>query len=154
MNSHTVNKLKNGNYAIQAETPIASYKLVVDQLGVLRSYQIEISNSSNPQSSKLIKITPCALLKTAIHKLTGEKPCGQCVERCKQMDEWGWWRCWKERRTIARWMKEAAQDRADKKEQAAQKAAEDAKKARESADAIDESEALTMLRAAWREMRR
>lgn len=47
---------------------------------------------------------PGSLLKWAIWKATGIKACSTCSERSRQMDQWGWLGCWKERKTITDWL--------------------------------------------------
>ena len=55
---------------------------------------------------------------------------------------------------IAGWLCDSAKRRADQMEQAAQEMTRRAQAAREAADAIDPDRALTLLVAAWRELRR
>ena len=53
---------------------------------------------------------PGGLLHTLIEKLTGETPSPNCScrARAKRMNAWGWWGCWKHRRTIIGWLVEEA----------------------------------------------
>lgn len=77
---------------------------------------------------------PGSLLAAAIKAVTGETPSPtcQCTARARQMNEWGWWRCWRNREQIAGWLVEEAQKRGH---------------------AIEHGKALGLLRAAWREAR-
>jgi hypothetical protein len=43
---------------------------------------------------------PGRLLASLIHTLTGQQPCDACLTMAYQMDEWGWWGCWKNRKLI------------------------------------------------------
>ncbi|HEX7008956.1 MAG TPA: hypothetical protein VF184_03185 [Phycisphaeraceae bacterium] len=99
-------------------------------------------------------LSPCALLKAVIHKISGEAPCDLCIQRCRALDERGWWWAWRNRRVIAGWLCESAKRRADQMEQAAQEMTRRARAAREAADALDPDRTLTLLVAAWRELRR
>lgn len=47
---------------------------------------------------------PGAVLKWAIWKLTGVRACGQCSDRSRQMDRWGWVGCWRNRKKIIGWL--------------------------------------------------
>lgn len=77
---------------------------------------------------------PGSVLKVAIRLVTGDEPssgCG-CSDRAGQMNAWGWWGCWKQRKTIAGWLAEEAQKRGHE---------------------LDQAKALPLLLAAWREVR-
>lgn len=62
------------------------------------------------QTRRLI-IQPGDLLANLIHTVTGQHigSCGICRQRMGQMNEWGWWGSWKNRKLIIGWIcKEAA----------------------------------------------
>ena len=68
-----------------------------------------------------------------IKKVTGEQPCPvKCLERVQLMNQWGWWKCWRERKTIAGWI---------------------AGEARKRGHNITESNALDILKAAFKELK-
>lgn len=104
---------------------------------------------------------PGQLLKSAIHKITGEQPSEcSCNKRAQQMDANGWWWCWRNRRAIAGWLVESAKARPAKIRKQAQQLREqadalDAKAAdaEQVAKSLDETRSVTLLRAAWRELR-
>jgi hypothetical protein len=54
---------------------------------------------------------PGTLLASLIHQLTGKVPsnCVTCSERAKQMNEWGWLGCWRNRDVILCWLAEEAE---------------------------------------------
>lgn len=56
---------------------------------------------------------PGDLMAAIIFKVTGQRSgmCGPCAERVRQMNEWGWFRCWLNRKTILRWLAEEAAKR-------------------------------------------
>ena len=149
--------LPGGGRVVEADTPHGRCYAEWDHKGRLVSHACEARSPERNTSKRAHdgkRNSPCILLKAAIRKLTGETPCGQCLDRCKTMDQWGWWKCWRNRRTIAAWLKDAADKRAGQLEDQAEQLAAKAKRARAAADAIDEDRALTLLRAAWRELRR
>ena len=61
---------------------------------------------------------------------------GGCVLTCRahmqQMNEWGWWKCWRNRKTIAAWLAQAARHRGHQ---------------------VDQARAIDLLKAAFRELR-
>ncbi len=98
--------------------------------------------------------SPCHWLKAAIKQVTGASPCGACIERCKQMDAWGWVGCWRNRRVIAGWLTEEAEKLAAKQRQQGQELIERSKATAAAAEVLDERSALSALRAALIAMRR
>jgi hypothetical protein len=80
-------------------------------------------------------VLPGNLFSVAIVKITGRpaKTCGRCVERIRTMNNWGWWRCWRNRKTIATWLAEEARARGH---------------------SIDETSALDLFKAAFKELRK
>ena len=54
---------------------------------------------------------PGDIMKFAINQITGVTPCGSCLNRAKQMNEWGWFGCWKNKATIVEWVSEEASKR-------------------------------------------
>lgn len=98
------------------------------------------ADRSTPGSSRPPRRTvrawywPGSVLKVAIRLVTGEQPssgCG-CTDRAEQMNAWGWWGCWKQRKTIAGWLVEEARQRGH---------------------TLEADKALPLLLAAWREVR-
>ena len=86
----------------------------------------EDSSKTVPKFSK----RPGSLLKYVIWKLTGVIPCSACSSRSKQMNEWGWWKCWKNRSTITEWLIHEAESRGHK---------------------IEARDAYELFKAAWKE---
>jgi hypothetical protein len=54
---------------------------------------------------------PGSKLAEMIRAVTGEKPCAACLERAKQMNEWGWMGCIRNAKTIYGWLKEEQEKR-------------------------------------------
>lgn len=78
-------------------------------------------------------LKPGDLFSIVILKITGAGPCpNQCRERIAQMNDWGWWKCWRNRKTIATWLAEEARRRGHQ---------------------ITDSSALDLFRAAFKELR-
>ena len=104
--------------------------------GVLQPL-VEPSTTSRSANGKLVTglpvTSPGRLLALVIKRITGQGPCpAKCAARIRQMDEWGWWRCWRNRKTIAGWLVEEALRRGHQ---------------------VSESNALDLLRAAFKELR-
>lgn len=74
------------------------------QVEKIRKTQVK----SEPESEGM---RPGDILASIIHKTTGIKPCKTCSKRQEQMNEWGWWGCWRNRKTIIKWMCEEAKKR-------------------------------------------
>jgi hypothetical protein len=55
--------------------------------------------------------SPGNLFSIVIHKITGQSPCANCLGRIALMNQWGWWKCWRNRKTIATWLAEEARAR-------------------------------------------
>jgi hypothetical protein len=72
----------------------------------------------NKQRINLVRIRrtpqPGDLLAVIIFRITAE-PVRSCVELCPerraQMNEWGWWKCWCNRKTIIAWLRQEAAKR-------------------------------------------
>ena len=77
---------------------------------------------------------PGDIFASIIFKITGQNAggCGPCRDRIKQMNDWGWIECWRNRNTIVAWLVEEAARRKHK---------------------IDNSAAVTLLKAAFHELR-
>lgn len=56
-------------------------------------------------------LSPGTVFSRAITSITGVLPCHACRERIKQMNQWGWLRCWKNRKQIAFWLAKEASAR-------------------------------------------
>lgn len=58
-------------------------------------------------------LKPGDLFGTIIFKITGQRTahCGVCGTRKAQMNIWGWWGCWRKRKTIIGWLIEEARKR-------------------------------------------
>jgi len=103
---------------------------------------------------------PGKLLKKVIEKITGESlGCTECNEFARQMNEWGWIGCWKNRQTIAQRMCDEAKKRAENLAEQARQMGDEADalrqradRARQAADAIDPANAMSLFVAAWKEM--
>lgn len=54
---------------------------------------------------------PGLVLAVVIKQVTGEPACAACLSRASQMNEWGWIKCWKKRKTIEGWLIEEAAKR-------------------------------------------
>jgi hypothetical protein len=55
---------------------------------------------------------PGDALSILIKRITGQRPCPKkCRQRIVQMNAWGWWRCWHNRKTISGWLREEARRR-------------------------------------------
>ncbi len=54
-----------------------------------------------------LSLSPGSLLAYLIFKFTYKPPCCTCTKRANQMNQWGWWRCWKNRKTIFSWLTNA-----------------------------------------------
>lgn len=87
-------------------------------------------NAAVIPSSPLPVLLPGYLLSLAIKKITGVNPCGYCIARIQTMNQWGWWGCWRKRKTIAGWLSEEARRRGHQ---------------------VTESNALSLLMAAFKE---
>jgi hypothetical protein len=86
------------------------------------------------ETPRLIVKKPGDILALAIRKTTGTGPCpNKCRARIAQMNEWGWWKCWLNRKTIAGWLSEEAARRGHQ---------------------ITDDSALDFLKAAFKELRK
>lgn len=113
-----------GGRAFTCDTPYLRARIVD---GV-----VELWEPRTPPEERKRRLKPGSLLATAIHhvtKETGTSTCN-CTARMNQMNAWGWWGCWRHRRTIAGWLTEEAAKRGH---------------------AIGERQALDLLKAAWRQ---
>ena len=66
------------------------------------------------QSSPVVRLPkPGDVFSTIIFQLTGQRTanCGVCGERKRQMNEWRWWGCCKNRKVIVGWLVEEARKR-------------------------------------------
>lgn len=54
---------------------------------------------------------PGSAFALAIKKITGAIPCARCNQRIRVMNDWGWFKCWQNRRIIASWLAEEAHRR-------------------------------------------
>lgn len=77
-------------------------------------------------------IRPGNVFSTIIKGITGANPCARCNQRIKQMNDWGWLKCWFNRKTIAAWLSEEARRRGHR---------------------ISDDSALDLLKAAFKEAR-
>jgi hypothetical protein len=75
-------------------------------------------NSDGAREARVVLNEPGDLLAFVIHKLTGAIPCGDCLGRKQQMNEWGWIGCMRNHRTIVKWLSEEAERRGHKTDQA------------------------------------
>lgn len=77
---------------------------------------------------------PGDLFALIIFKITGQHTanCGVCGRRKKQMNEWGWLGCWRNRKTIIAWLCEEAAKRGHK---------------------IDKASMTVLFKAAWKELK-
>ncbi len=77
---------------------------------------------------------PGEIFSLVIFKITGQKTanCGICGQRKMQMNRWGWWGCWKNRKVLTGWLIEEAKKRGHD---------------------INEDSALSLLKAALKETR-
>ena len=59
---------------------------------------------------EVVKPYPGQVLSKAIELLLGKavKGCFRCRRQASQMNEWGWWGCWKQRKLIAGWISNEA----------------------------------------------
>lgn len=165
----SIKPAKSGGRVAQGDTPYGRFQvdfhpeahgarcnIVTADGRVVGEAFIEITqpDQAASQPKKESAAGSCSLLlKPAIRKLIGDVPCGMCHEHCKTMDERGWAWCIRNLPTIARWLKASADRRAEQLEQAAEQAKAKAATARRSADAINPDKALSVLMAAWRELR-
>lgn len=90
---------------------------------------------SQPPEPPKLSAQPGSLLKWGIWKLTRQipGPSCSCNKRALQMNEWGWTGCFARRDLIAGWLTEEAQTRGHD---------------------VDHHQIRSLLRAAWREVRR
>jgi hypothetical protein len=80
-----------------------------------------------------LEIHPGHMFSVIISKLTGLGPCPKsCRERIQQMNQWGWWKCWSNRQTIAGWLVEEGRKRGH---------------------TVTSGSAIDLLRAAFKELR-
>jgi len=56
-------------------------------------------------------LQPGSLFSKVVFKITGVVPCARCRDRMSQMNQWGWWKCWRNRKLIASWLSEEARQR-------------------------------------------
>jgi hypothetical protein len=75
---------------------------------------------------------PGNVFSFVIRRITGVLPCGCCREHIAQMNQWGWLKCWRNRKMIAGWLREEAAKRGH---------------------VITDRVAMDLLVAAWREYR-
>jgi hypothetical protein len=76
---------------------------------------------------------PGDLFSIVIFKITGKRAgnCGPCAQHVKDMNKWGWLGCWTHRTEIATWLAEEARRRGHQ---------------------INQSSALDLLKAAFKEL--
>jgi len=131
---------KTESFEVENCSPQEAIELVKE--GVAKStgmisYRVTSSPSDKSQSNfhtSMRLLPPGTVFSRLIKKVTGEQPCPvKCRERVQLMNQWGWWKCWRERKTIAGWIAEEARKRGH---------------------AIDESNALEILMAAFKELRK
>lgn len=75
----------------------------------LETLRRDISSTETPS-----KLVPGNLFSIVIFKITGQRAGGcksDCPARMRQMNEWGWWKCWKNRNTIIGWLVKEARAR-------------------------------------------
>lgn len=63
------------------------------------------------RSQVSISIRPGNVFSMVINRVTGANPCSRCNQRIKQMNNWGWLKCWSNRKTIAAWLADEARRR-------------------------------------------
>ena len=123
---------------LTGDTPWGRFRVEWDAGGNLVSHEIEIrtpiSAAAPTHAENPCTTGPGALLKRAIQTMTGDTPGPGCAcnRRCKKMNDWGWWGCWRNRDTIAGWLVEEAAKRGH---------------------TVTPSAAMTLLRAAVKEAR-
>lgn len=70
----------------------------------------ELQRKYSPATKIIVR--PGDLFATVIRKITGLGPCPKsCREHIIQMNNWGWWKCWHNRRVIASWLTKEACNR-------------------------------------------
>lgn len=81
--------------------------------GVLvRTLTVDAPPIKAQNSSGIIRsLKPGSAFAVAIKKITGAIPCSRCNQRMRIMNDWGWLKCWQNRRTIASWLAEEAHRR-------------------------------------------
>jgi hypothetical protein len=82
-------------------------------------------------ASNFLAFRPGDLLSIVVHEVTGVRPCINCLDHIEVMNQWGWWRCWLNRKTISSWLSEEARSRGHE---------------------ISESAALGLVRVAFKEL--
>jgi hypothetical protein len=90
----------------------------------------EISEAPVKRRKYLAK--PGDALSLAIRKIIGVHPCGACLACITEMNNQGWWWCWRNRKVISKRL---------------------AGEARRRGHEIDDDSALDLIKAAFREMR-
>lgn len=129
-------RVVRGTIHINGELPADQWPGFVEACNALIAKQAgkDIAQTDTSAPPAQTALSPGSLLTTAIHLITGEQPSPacKCKARAKQMDEWGWWKCWLNREAIAEWLVEEARRRKHE---------------------IDERRALSLFRAAWKEIR-
>lgn len=97
------------------------------------------ASSLDPRPALIIQskhplFSPGEIFSLVIFKITGKRTgaCGVCGQRKLQMNKWGWWGCWKNRKTIIDWLCQEAKKRGH---------------------SVEEADVWVLFKAAFREMR-
>lgn len=128
--------IKHNTIRIHGEIPVEQWPGFVEACNALIEKQAsgEVPGRDVQPAKPAPRLSPGSLLTTAIKLITGTDPgpnC-QCKARARKMDSWGWMKCWRERAAIAEWLVEEARKRNHE---------------------IDEHKALSLFKAAWKEIR-
>lgn len=85
------------------------------------------------EPNRVIGPRPGNMFSAVIHKITGRYAltCGECQQRMHLMNQWGWWKCWKNRQIIQNWLVQEAEKRGHR---------------------VTGAQMLDLFRAAWREI--
>ena len=119
---------------VEGDTPYGRFRFNIDADGKLIDYEFEMRTPDAPPPPAPRPLSPGSLLTTAIRLITGEEPgpACKCKARAQKMNEWGWLGCARNRATIAEWLVDEARKRNHE---------------------IDERKALSLFKAAWKEIR-
>jgi len=130
--------IKHNTIHIHGELPVDQWPGFVEACNALiakqASGEVPGSNTDAPPPPAPRPLSPGSLLTTAIRLITGEEPgpACKCKARAEKMNEWGWLGCARNRATIAEWLVDEARKRNHE---------------------IDERKALSLFKAAWKEIR-